>query len=102
MFVGKIIWNPGKVWSFHSGMKDQTVLWSLLGFADVSLDVCRHTDGPWKDKGKAGAQREIKKRQREKGALTSAAPLTTVSEKKNTFPLISPLSSTHKEERYFL
>ena len=53
------------------------MLWPLLRFADVSLDVCRHTDGPGKDKGKAGAQRQmIKKGQREKGVLTHATSLT--------------------------
>lgn len=55
------------------------IMWSLLGPVDVSLDVGRHTHGPQKDKGKAGAQRQIKKGQREKGALTSAAPLTLIN-----------------------
>lgn len=56
-------------------------VWSLLGPADVSLDISRHTHGPQKDKGKAGTQRQIKKGQREKGALTSAAPLTPINGK---------------------
>lgn len=45
-------------------MKNYVVLWPLLGPADVLLDVGRHTDGPQKDKGRAGAQREIKTGQR--------------------------------------
>lgn len=57
-------------------MKDHIVLWPLLRCADVSLDVCRHKDGPGKDKGKAGPQRQIKKGQKEKGVLTHAISLT--------------------------
>lgn len=103
MLVRKMICSPGKVWSFHSGMKGRAVLQPMLGTAVVSLDVCRHTDGSQKDKGKAGTQRQIKTRQREKGALTSAAPLTTVSGQRiSVFPLISSLSSTYKEDRCFL
>lgn len=69
MFVKKkkkIICLPGKVWIFHSGKKDQAVLWPLPASADVSLDVCRNTGGPWKAKAKAGAWRQIKKGPRER------------------------------------
>lgn len=59
---GEIICNPGKVWIFHSGKKDQAVCghcWDLLMSS-------RHTHGSQKDKGKAGGQRLIKKGQRER------------------------------------
>lgn len=62
---GEIICYPGKV-DFSFREEGPGIMWSLLGPADVSLDVGRRTHGPQKDKGKAGAQRQIKGRERRK------------------------------------
>lgn len=81
------------------------IMWLLLGPADVSLDVDRHTHGPQKDKGKTGAQRQIKKGQREKRALTSAAPLTLINGKGISIYLslhLTLLFNSQREKMLFL
>lgn len=89
------------IWVFIQLGRTRQLLWPLLGSADVSVDVCRHTDGS-QDKGKAGAQRQIKERQREKGVLTAAAPLTPISGREHPYLINSvPFLSSWREKTFF-